>query len=205
MIRSKIISTFAALALVGLSAAGVSAFAEDGAKKSPAKKGLLIMYNGQKFQGDFVELKKAVLEQGAQASHLSYLGDGTIGEKANIGAGTIFCNYDGFNKARTEVGAGAFVGSNSSLVAPVVIGDGAIIAARALVNQDVPPYAMVAGTPARVVRMRFGDDDIARLQALAWWDWPDDKVQALLPLIQQGEVALLEQAAARWQGACQGL
>ncbi len=87
----------------------------------------------------------------------------------------------------------------------VTIGDGAIIAARALVNQDVPPYAMVAGTPARVVRMRFGDDDIARLQALAWWDWPDDKVQALLPLIQQGEVALLEQAAARWQGASQGL
>ncbi len=80
----------------------------------------------------------------------------------------------------------------------VTIGDGAIIAARSLVNQDVPPYAMVAGTPARVVRMRFGEEEIARLQALAWWDWPDQQVNDLLPLIQQGDVALLEQAAAHW-------
>lgn len=57
---------------------------------------------------------------------------------------------------------------------------------------------MVAGTPAKVIRMRFAEDEIARLQALAWWEWPDEQVQALLPLIQQGEVALLEQAAARW-------
>ncbi|MGL6232852.1 CatB-related O-acetyltransferase [Aeromonas rivipollensis] len=105
----------------------------------------------------------------------------------------------------TRIGNDVWIGMEAMIMPGVTIGDGAIIAARTLVNQDVPPYAMVAGTPARVVRMRFGDDDIARLQALAWWDWPDDKVQALLPLIQQGEVALLEQAAARWQGACQGL
>ena len=105
----------------------------------------------------------------------------------------------------TRIGNDVWIGMEAMIMPGVTIGDGAIIAARALVNQDVPPYAMVAGTPARVVRMRFGDDDIARLQALAWWDWPDDKVQALLPLIQQGEVALLEQAAARWQGASQGL
>ncbi len=104
----------------------------------------------------------------------------------------------------TRIGNDVWIGMEAMIMPGVTIGDGAIIAARALVNQDVPPYAMVAGTPARVVRMRFGDDDIARLQALAWWDWPDDKVQALLPLIQQGEVALLEQAAARWQGASQG-
>ena len=103
----------------------------------------------------------------------------------------------------TRIGNDVWIGMEAMIIPGVTIGDGAIIAARALVNQDVPPYAMVAGTPARVVRMRFGDDDIARLQALAWWDWPDDKVQALLPLIQQGEVALLEQAAARWQGASQ--
>ena len=85
----------------------------------------------------------------------------------------------------------------------VTLGDGAIIAARALVNQDLPPYAMVAGTPAKVIRMRFAEEEIARLQALAWWEWPDAQVQALLPLIQQGEVALLEQAAAHWQQARQ--
>lgn len=105
----------------------------------------------------------------------------------------------------TRIGNDVWIGMEAMIMPGVTIGDGAIIAARTLVNQDVPPYAMVAGTPARVVRMRFGDDEIARLQALAWWDWPDDKVQALLPLIQQGEVALLEQAAARWQGASQGL
>lgn len=66
-----------------------------------------------------------------------------------------------------------------------------------------PPYAMVAGTPAKVIRMRFAEEEIARLQVLAWWEWPDAQVQALLPLIQQGEVTLLEQAAAHWQQARQ--
>ncbi|MGL5177594.1 MAG: CatB-related O-acetyltransferase [Aeromonas veronii] len=98
----------------------------------------------------------------------------------------------------TRIGNDVWIGMEAMIMPGVTIGDGAIIAARSLVNQDVPSYAMVAGTPARVVRMRFGEEEIARLQALAWWDWPDQQVNDLLPQIQQGDVALLEQAAARW-------
>lgn len=87
--------------------------------------------------GNFVEVKNAVVEAGAKANHLSYIGDGAVGAGANIGAGTIFCNYDGFNKNRCEVGAGAFIGSNSALVAPVKIGDGAYVAAGSVVSSDV--------------------------------------------------------------------
>lgn len=87
--------------------------------------------------GNFVEVKKATLGAGAKASHLTYLGDADIGANANIGAGTITCNYDGFFKYRTEIGAGAFIGSNSALVAPVKIGDGAIVAAGSVVTRDV--------------------------------------------------------------------
>ena len=76
--------------------------------------------------GNFVEVKNATLEPGAKANHLSYLGDARVGAKANIGAGTITCNYDGFAKHRTDIGAGAFIGSNTALVAPVTIGDGAV-------------------------------------------------------------------------------
>ncbi len=85
--------------------------------------------------GNFVEVKNARLETGAKANHLSYIGDGRVGEGANIGAGTIFCNYDGFNKHFTDVGKGAFVGSNSSLVAPVKIGDGAYIGSGSVISQ----------------------------------------------------------------------
>ncbi len=87
--------------------------------------------------GNFVEVKKATLGQGAKANHLSYIGDASVGEKANIGAGTITCNYDGFGKYRTEIGAGAFIGSNSALVAPVVIGAGAIVGAGSVVTKNV--------------------------------------------------------------------
>jgi bifunctional UDP-N-acetylglucosamine pyrophosphorylase / glucosamine-1-phosphate N-acetyltransferase len=87
--------------------------------------------------GNFVEMKKAVLGEGAKASHLTYLGDATVGAKANIGAGTITCNYDGFNKYRTSIGAGAFIGSNSALVAPVTIGDGAIVGAGSVITANV--------------------------------------------------------------------
>ncbi len=87
--------------------------------------------------GNFVEIKKARLGKGAKASHLSYLGDANVGEKANIGAGTITCNYDGFGKYPTRIGAGAFIGSNSSLIAPVNIGDGAIVGAGSVVTKDV--------------------------------------------------------------------
>src|SRR6185369_13400199 len=95
--------------------------------------------------GNFVEVKKVAVGKGAKANHLSYLGDGTVGAGANIGAGTIFCNYDGFDKYDTHVGEGAFVGSNSSLVAPVRIGDGAYTGSGSVITDDVAPDALALG------------------------------------------------------------
>lgn len=92
--------------------------------------------------GNFVELKKAELKRGAKASHLSYLGDATIGANSNIGAGTITCNYDGRNKFRTELGRGVFIGSDTQLVAPVKLGDGAYVGAGTTVTDDVPAGAL---------------------------------------------------------------
>jgi len=92
--------------------------------------------------GNFVETKKAVFAEGAKANHLSYIGDASVGTKANIGAGTITCNYDGFFKYKTEIGAGAFIGSNSALVAPVKIGDGAIVGAGSVMTKDVEADAL---------------------------------------------------------------
>lgn len=92
--------------------------------------------------GNFVEVKKVKVGAGAKANHLSYLGDGTVGAKANIGAGTIFCNYDGFDKYDTHVGEGAFVGSNSALVAPVTIGAGAYTGSGSVITKDVAPDAL---------------------------------------------------------------
>lgn len=92
--------------------------------------------------GNFVEVKNATLGEGAKANHLSYIGDGSVGARSNIGAGTIFCNYDGFNKSRTELGEGVFIGSNSSLVAPVKIGDGAYIGSGSVITKDVAPDAL---------------------------------------------------------------
>ena len=97
--------------------------------------------------GNFVEVKKAVLGEGAKANHLTYLGDAEIGAGANIGAGTITCNYDGFLKYRTVIGEGAFIGSNSALVAPVAIGAGAIVAAGSTVTRDVPADALALVRP----------------------------------------------------------
>jgi bifunctional UDP-N-acetylglucosamine pyrophosphorylase/glucosamine-1-phosphate N-acetyltransferase len=92
--------------------------------------------------GNFVEVKKVHLKRGAKANHLAYLGDGEVGEGANIGAGTIFCNYDGFQKHRTIIGDGAFVGSDSQLVAPVRVGLGAYVATGTTVTRDVPDDAL---------------------------------------------------------------
>ncbi len=92
--------------------------------------------------GNFVETKKAIVGAGAKINHLSYVGDADVGAKANIGAGTITCNYDGFFKYRTVIGEGAFIGSNSALVAPVRVGDGAIIGAGSVVTQDVATDAL---------------------------------------------------------------
>jgi bifunctional UDP-N-acetylglucosamine pyrophosphorylase/glucosamine-1-phosphate N-acetyltransferase len=95
--------------------------------------------------GNFVELKAASLGAGAKANHLTYLGDATIGAGTNIGAGTITCNYDGFAKHRTEIGARVFVGSDSVLVAPVRLGDGSFVAAGSVITRDVAPDAMAFG------------------------------------------------------------
>jgi bifunctional UDP-N-acetylglucosamine pyrophosphorylase/glucosamine-1-phosphate N-acetyltransferase len=95
--------------------------------------------------GNFVEVKKVKVGKGAKANHLAYLGDGSVGAGANIGAGTIFCNYDGFDKYDTHVGEGAFIGSNSALVAPVTIGDGAYTGSGSVITKDVAPNALGLG------------------------------------------------------------
>lgn len=95
--------------------------------------------------GNFVEVKKVKVGEGAKANHLAYLGDGSVGAGANIGAGTIFCNYDGFDKYDTHVGEGAFIGSNSSLVAPVTIGAGAYTGSGSVITDDVAPDALALG------------------------------------------------------------
>jgi bifunctional UDP-N-acetylglucosamine pyrophosphorylase/glucosamine-1-phosphate N-acetyltransferase len=92
--------------------------------------------------GNFVEVKNTVIEKGAKANHLTYLGDARVGAGANIGAGTITCNYDGFTKAITDIGAGAFIGSDTALVAPVKIGDGAVTAAGSVITRDIAPDAL---------------------------------------------------------------
>ncbi|PPD27159.1 MAG: bifunctional N-acetylglucosamine-1-phosphate uridyltransferase/glucosamine-1-phosphate acetyltransferase [Hyphomicrobium sp.] len=92
--------------------------------------------------GNFVEVKNVTMGAGAKANHLAYLGDGEVGAKANIGAGTIFCNYDGFNKHRTEIGDGAFIGSNSSLVAPLKIGPGAYVGSGSVITKNVAADAL---------------------------------------------------------------
>ena len=92
--------------------------------------------------GNFVEIKQATIEAGAKVNHLTYIGDARVGAGANIGAGTITCNYDGFAKARTDIGAGAFIGSNSALVAPVTIGDGAYIGSGSVITKDVEADAL---------------------------------------------------------------
>jgi bifunctional UDP-N-acetylglucosamine pyrophosphorylase/glucosamine-1-phosphate N-acetyltransferase len=102
--------------------------------------------------GNFVELKKTYLGEGSKAPHLSYLGDATIGPGVNVGAGTITCNYDGTHKHPTRIDAGAFVGSNSTLVAPVVVGDGAYIAAGSTITEDVPPHSLALGRARQVVK-----------------------------------------------------
>ncbi len=102
--------------------------------------------------GNFVETKAADLEAGVKVNHLTYIGDTHIGQNANIGAGTITCNYDGFDKHRTEIGAGAFVGSNSSLVAPVKIGAGAFIGSGSVITKDVPDDSLAIERSDQTVR-----------------------------------------------------
>jgi len=100
--------------------------------------------------GNFCEVKEARVGAGAKVNHLTYVGDAVIGPKANIGAGTITCNYDGFSKHLTEIGAGAFIGSNSALVAPVKIGDGAYVSSGSVITDDVPDGALAFGRARQV-------------------------------------------------------
>jgi bifunctional UDP-N-acetylglucosamine pyrophosphorylase/glucosamine-1-phosphate N-acetyltransferase len=102
------------------------------------------LYAGAKV-GNFCEVKNAKVEAGAKVNHLTYIGDARIGANANIGAGTITCNYDGFSKFHTDIGAGAFIGSNSSLVAPVSIGDGGYVASGSVITDNVPADALAFG------------------------------------------------------------
>src|SRR5262249_3295910 len=102
--------------------------------------------------GNFVEVKAAKLGKGAKANHLAYIGDGSVGDGANIGAGTIFCNYDGVDKHRTEVGKDAFIGSNSSLVAPVKVGEGAYIGTGSVIVRDVPSEALAVARARQAVK-----------------------------------------------------
>jgi bifunctional UDP-N-acetylglucosamine pyrophosphorylase/glucosamine-1-phosphate N-acetyltransferase len=102
--------------------------------------------------GNFVETKAAILEAGVKVNHLSYIGDAEVGANSNIGAGTITCNYDGFSKHKTTIGKGAFVGTNSSLVAPVKIGDGAYIGSGSVITRDVPDDAMAVERSPQSVR-----------------------------------------------------
>jgi len=102
--------------------------------------------------GNFVEVKEALIETGAKANHLSYIGDATVGAGANVGAGTITCNYDGVAKHRTEIGKKAFIGSNSALVAPVKVGDGAYIGSGSVITQDVPPDALAVARGRQAIK-----------------------------------------------------
>ena len=102
--------------------------------------------------GNFVETKKAEIGKGAKVNHLSYVGDASVGENANIGAGTVTCNYDGVLKHRTEIGAGAFIGTNSSLVAPISIGEGAMTAAGSVITKSVPDDSLAVARAPQTVR-----------------------------------------------------
>lgn len=102
--------------------------------------------------GNFVEVKEATIEAGAKANHLAYIGDARVGEGANVGAGTITCNYDGVGKHRTDIGKGAFIGSNSALVAPVTIGDGAYVGSGSVITDNVPADALAIGRGRQVVK-----------------------------------------------------
>jgi bifunctional UDP-N-acetylglucosamine pyrophosphorylase / glucosamine-1-phosphate N-acetyltransferase len=105
--------------------------------------------------GNFVEVKNSRLEAGVKANHLAYLGDSTVGAGANIGAGSITCNYDGFEKFRTEIGAGAFIGTNVSLVAPVTVGSGAYVGAGSTITKEVPADALAIGRGQQVVKPKL--------------------------------------------------
>lgn len=116
--------------------------------------------------GNFVEVKNAIVDEGAKINHLTYVGDAHVGARVNVGAGTITCNYDGVFKHRIEIGAGAFIGSNTALVAPVRIGAGALIAAGSTITEDVPEGALAVARGRQTIKPGFGARLMDRLRAL---------------------------------------
>jgi bifunctional UDP-N-acetylglucosamine pyrophosphorylase/glucosamine-1-phosphate N-acetyltransferase len=104
--------------------------------------------------GNFCEIKEASIGPGAKVNHLSYIGDAEIGAATNIGAGTITCNYDGKRKHRTKIGANAFIGSNTALVAPVTVGDGALVAAGSTITEDVAPNTLAIARGRQVSKAK---------------------------------------------------
>jgi len=116
--------------------------------------------------GNFVEVKNSVIHDGVKAGHLAYLGDSEVGARTNIGAGTITCNYDGVNKSKTTIGTDAFIGSNSSLVAPVTIGDGAYIASGSVITKDVEPDALALGRARQENKAGYAPKLKARAEAI---------------------------------------
>jgi len=116
--------------------------------------------------GNFVEIKKSRIGRGAKVNHLTYIGDADIGSKANIGAGTVTCNYDGVNKAQTRIGANAFIGSNSSLVAPVEVGEGAYIASGSIITRNVEPDALALGRARQENKLGYASKLRARAEAI---------------------------------------
>jgi len=112
--------------------------------------------------GNFVETKKAKLGKGAKANHLTYLGDADVGEASNIGAGVITCNYDGVNKHRTQIGKGAFVGSDSTLVAPVSVGEGAYVGAGSCITRDVPAGSLAVSRSPQIIKEGWAETRRAR-------------------------------------------
>lgn len=116
-----------------------------------------VMMNGSKV-GNFVEMKKTTLGRNSKANHLTYLGDATIGENTNIGAGTITCNYDGVNKHKTEIGNEVKIGSDTMLVAPIKVGDGSVTGAGSVVTKDVPEGKIAVGIPARAIKSKDSEN-----------------------------------------------
>jgi len=116
--------------------------------------------------GNFVEIKKATVAEGAKINHLSYIGDAEIGERANIGAGTVTCNYDGYFKYKTTIGADAFIGSDTMLVAPVTVGAGAMTGSGSTITEDVPDGALGVGRAKQRNIAEFATKLFSRLKSL---------------------------------------
>ena len=116
--------------------------------------------------GNFVEIKKSVFKKGAKANHLSYIGDALVGAQSNVGAGTVFCNYDGVSKHFTEIGENAFIGSNSSLVAPLKIGSNTLVGSGSVITKDVPNNALAISRPAQKNKKTLGKRIIEKLKSL---------------------------------------